>query len=1132
LVFVINYRQRYANREELRDTPTATPSPQILTSPEVGVKAIWIAQDNQFITVRQQDWQLEISIWRAGIHDPERRYVDLKKLVGLIPNVKVSPSSSPPRYAIAPDLTKIAFINGRVIALKSLVDESDQSFRYQTLQNSDVTGLGFTEDSLAVLYLNGMLQTRDTNDLYVMKERPTGLTRTEAMWTDSRLITVVSFHDSEGRIFYTDYWSSSPKTFVFSITSINSFVFAQYSEIIAFAIGSSEVTAFSRNASLPGRVRALTFYDKGRVLAAGDFDGIFPVEEAPGTRSLWPAPRGIRLLAARENVLACADENNLYYTWRFLKAQPSPTVSATPGNAQNQSTWFWLLLGAWTVAIVTPAIFSFRWLKRRFAPSTTVEEALVRFRKQATSSSKTIPIPAPPKVMHPLPEPPADLVESCAKGECVLYAGAGLSAQAQFPTWNKFVHQVLNWATENGHIEPNVAESYRAEIDAGAADLVADSIISKFSEATRTRFDDYLRTVFLKPVDLPNTHGLLQRINFSSVLTTNFDNLLESAFARHSSGPAYTYDDAEALLSALTTRQFFILKLYGTLRQGDSVLVAPAQYKEAISANREFSEFMETLFFSRTLLFIGASLEGIQAYINSISLPGGSNRKHYALVAVTNNLWSSRADALKRHYGIEVLPYTPTEGFPEVFKFVEKLQERVQSRARFIHNADNATSRLSKVVLQNIGPFDYMEFDLDANWNILLGDNGVGKSSVLKAISIAIMGEKAQPYAGRLIKSGSTSESFIILQTNRGTSYKTTLKAKKRGYDEAEVITPHAHLLEAEGWLALGFPPLRLTSWRPRGAVIGASGRSRPSPDDLLPLIKSEPDPRLDNLKDWLVNMDYLSVKEEGRAHFSQLALQLFDVINRLTHPLKLHFRGVSSEGRVMIETEHDGPVPIELISQGLSSLISWVGVLMQRLYEIYEADENPLERFAVVLMDELDAHMHPAWQQALVPRLKEVFKNTQFIATTHSPLIAMGLPPEQIIRLMRNEEGEIEQLEVEADMTVGRADQVLTGELFDVRTARDLYTQSIIDRYSELAASDYDQLSEAEQQELPKLVEQLKMRMPSPAERKEARTAYEFINTALKERIQALPEDQKQKVLAEVRVQLQEIVTGSWRPQ
>jgi SIR2-like domain len=270
-------------------------------------------------------------------------------------------------------------------------------------------------------------------------------------------------------------------------------------------------------------------------------------------------------------------------------------------------------------------------------------------------------------------EVPADLLDVCVAGECVLYAGAGLSAQSGLPTWKDFVHKLLDWALDNHFINADEAATYHAEVDTGHADPVADSVISRLGTARdQSLLNKYLREVFLRRRSPSTLHSQLVRIKFSAALTTNFDDLLERVYDTPPE-QVYTPNDTESLLAALTRGDFFLLKLYGTLDQPDTVMVAPKQYEDAITGNRLFSQFMETLFFSRTLLFIGASLEGIETYLRGISLPKNVTRRHYALVAITETSWRAQADLLERRFGIKVLPYSSSDDYAELRDFLSRL---------------------------------------------------------------------------------------------------------------------------------------------------------------------------------------------------------------------------------------------------------------------------------------------------------------------------------------------------------------------------------------------------------------------------------------------------------------------------
>ena len=368
---------------------------------------------------------------------------------------------------------------------------------------------------------------------------------------------------------------------------------------------------------------------------------------------------------------------------------------------------------------------------------------------------------------------PDDLVQACVAGECVLYAGAGLSARAGYPTWMPFVRNLLNWAVENEFVEESFGESLRSAITPEQSDLVADSIVSALQAKGQEKLlHEYLSRIFLEPFPQPpKSHHILREIGFSAALTTNFDTLLERTYEDMETR-VYTPKDTEPLLEALTKRDFFILKLYGTLELPETVLVAPAQYEVAVANNRPFSEFMDSLFFSRTILFVGASLKGIEAYLEGIEFRGGQ-RQLYALVAVTGSAWQAKADQLQRRYNIQILPYTLNEEHPEVLEFLEKLAQKAKTESERTGEKE-VPAGYKRVRLENIGPFDNLELELDEHWNILLGDNGVGKSTIIKAIAVGICGRDAQPYADRLIKVGKT-HGRITLETINGNEYVTEL---------------------------------------------------------------------------------------------------------------------------------------------------------------------------------------------------------------------------------------------------------------------------------------------------------------------------------------------------------------------
>lgn len=89
--------------------------------------------------------------------------------------------------------------------------------------------------------------------------------------------------------------------------------------------------------------------------------------------------------------------------------------------------------------------------------------------------------------------------------------------------------------------------------------------------------------------------------------------------------------------------------------------------------------------------------------------------------------------------------------------------------------------------------------------------------------------------------------------------------------------------------------------------------------------------------------------------------------------------------------------IVIDLLSDGEKSLLAMVGNLSRRLSDWHNNLENPLEAEALVLIDEIELHLHPAWQRSIIPRLTKTFPNCQFIVTTHSPQVLSHVDPECI---------------------------------------------------------------------------------------------------------------------------------------
>lgn len=94
---------------------------------------------------------------------------------------------------------------------------------------------------------------------------------------------------------------------------------------------------------------------------------------------------------------------------------------------------------------------------------------------------------------------------------------------------------------------------------------------------------------------------------------------------------------------------------------------------------------------------------------------------------------------------------------------------------------------------------------------------------------------------------------------------------------------------------------------------------------------------------------------------------------------------------------KNDEQLSVLQLSQGEKSLLALVADIARRLTLLNPERDNPLDGVGVVLIDEIDLHLHPSWQQVIVSRLQSTFKNIQFIITTHSPQVCHAVSSDNI---------------------------------------------------------------------------------------------------------------------------------------
>ncbi len=234
-------------------------------------------------------------------------------------------------------------------------------------------------------------------------------------------------------------------------------------------------------------------------------------------------------------------------------------------------------------------------------------------------------------------------------------------------------------------------------------------------------------------------------------------------------------------------------------------------------------------------------------------------------------------------------------------------------------------------------------------------------------------------------------------------------------------------------------------------------------------------DAKLRNAEEWLLLLDYSASKSSGVQDRQKQHLEMVEdvLIQVLPDVSEIRFdasSGVWPTPAVEFKT-HYGWVSLRQLGYGYRTTIAWIVDFVSRMIERYPDSPNPLAEPAVVLVDEIDLHLHPKWQRELIGFLTERFPNTQFIVTAHSPLIVQAASDANIALLKR--EGDHVVIENHPETIRGwRIDQVLTSDLFGLETARPPDVEKLLLRRKKLITK--SRMTAADRKELKSLESQL----------------------------------------------------------
>lgn len=291
-------------------------------------------------------------------------------------------------------------------------------------------------------------------------------------------------------------------------------------------------------------------------------------------------------------------------------------------------------------------------------------------------------------------------------------------------------------------------------------------------------------------------------------------------------------------------------------------------------------------------------------------------------------------------------------------------------------------------------------------WTVLLGENNTGKTNVLRALSYLVVSKldfKVEIGEEReVIEEGTT---FIA----RG--YEGFFREVKPQQCVKSILSNGDHW-NSDSRIECAKGTVSYLDLFPYG-VNRVPARAVLSQRVTFPyytLFSS--DARLLDLQEWLLQLDY---SQKSGSEKSQKRLEkMHDLVRSDLFPGVTDFSfkkdGDNEHVVVVFSAGKDGDVRFEELGFGYQTTLTWLVDFCKRMFELYPDADNPLHGEAVVLVDEIDLHLHPKWQRDLVPTLSKIFPKVQFIVTTHSPHVLQSMEDVNLYVLRRNaESGEIE---------------------------------------------------------------------------------------------------------------------------
>ena len=372
--------------------------------------------------------------------------------------------------------------------------------------------------------------------------------------------------------------------------------------------------------------------------------------------------------------------------------------------------------------------------------------------------------------------------------------------------------------------------------------------------------------------------------------------------------------------------------------------------------------------------------------------------------------------------------------------------------------------RLRRALIENYRAITRLELDLHPQLNVFFGGNGKGKTSVLNAVAVGLGGiQRLLPGISpvRFLDRDrrGTEPVRVELEAADGTKWERTLRGSRRTDRLASLkkrLDPIIAAEEAEE------PPLDLpiAALYDTDRVVPERPQRPGKPKDFyrFPALQGALSPRPDfsGFFEWFFGKEHQEGNEQKlRRSFDYQLPELAAVRRAIASLVAGHadpmvlYHPIRFTVAVGLDGDGTGRLEIDQLSGGYRTMLVVAADLARRMAQGNPHLDDPLQSEAVVLIDEVELHLHPSWQQTVLPDLRQTFPNAQFLVSTHSPQVLTTVEADCIFELER-EDDEIVAGGISVDTFGAEAGDLLEG-VMRVRSRPDNDFVRKLDAYLEL---------------------------------------------------------------------------------